>query len=72
MSENEPRPRAGPLADDLRRQVADLIDRHGEAEAQRILNLNRAVFARAVAGLRVYSGTIAAVMLGLATYRGRS
>lgn len=60
-------PRAAPLPLELREKLAALVDRVGEKEAMRLVNLSRGAFSRALAGLRVYPGTLAIVRASLAT-----
>lgn len=59
-------PSSAPLSDDLRRALAALVAQVGEPEARRIVGLSRGAFARSLAGLGVYPGTVALVRLALA------
>ena len=59
-------PYAGePLAPQLRRQIADLIERDGESATYRRLEIPRATLARAVGGLGLRRPTIAWIVARL-------
>lgn len=54
-----------PLDASERAALADLVHTAGEAECARRIGLSRQSVARAIAGLRVYPGTIALIRLHL-------
>ena len=53
------------LPDADRARLAVLVKKMGEGEAVRLCNCNRHTFARALAGLSVYRGTIALIQKAL-------
>jgi hypothetical protein len=58
-------PNSAPVPDALRHELAALVDRFGEPAARRTVGLSRGAFARALAGLGVYPGTVALIRAAL-------
>lgn len=56
---------SAPLSLELRFRLAVLVEQVGEPEARRIVGLSRGAFARSLAGLGVYPGTVALVRVAL-------
>lgn len=64
-------PNSKPLPDDLRRDLFALVAQVGESKARQIAGVSRGAFARALAGLGVYPGTVALVRIALADRSGQ-
>jgi len=64
-SRSEHAPSSKPLPQELRSALAGLVAARGESEARQVVHLSRSAFARALAGLTVYPGTVALIRAGL-------
>jgi hypothetical protein len=64
-------PNSSPLPPELRRDLSALVGQVGESRARQIAGVSRGAFARALAGLGVYPGTVALIRIALDQQRAQ-